>query len=478
MTLPELQAEIDRRKGQGQTPRSTTASRWSGTRSSRSPPPAWCSACSASASPWAARRRRAPPPSPSRSRSSSSTTSSSGSASRRGTPALLSPFLAMWGANIVLGVAAGALLFLNHREAAFDPLDVRHYIALVPRVRRRKGAAGPRRRPARTAPDRARGARPPTLPALPHPPRPLHHPALPRLPRPHPRRLRLHLPPRGLHGAVRRHPAEQRQGQGGPPLLRLLHLPGALHRVPGGGARDGARDPRRPFPPQRDHGHEGGRDQRLPGGRSGARAGCRDERDAAGHAGGRPPRHEPRGGDGLQRDQGPAPAVLGPPRPPLDPRERRPLLQLRLPHGVHGDDAAAGYSALAGRAAAVLALRTQRLRGRPRELGPPRADVRRPRRVRRRLLELRAREGLAARVPAHGNVPDLRVGARARARGRARGRARAARRTSSARPAPRTRWASRISASRWRRSRRAASTWPSSRWSCTGSSPSRALASS
>ncbi len=57
-----------------------------------------------------------------------------------GDTGLLSPFLAMWGANLVLGVAAGALLFLNHREAAFDPLDVRHYLALIPTVRRRRAA--------------------------------------------------------------------------------------------------------------------------------------------------------------------------------------------------------------------------------------------------------------------------------------------------------------------------------------------------
>jgi lipopolysaccharide export system permease protein len=56
-----------------------------------------------------------------------------------GDTGVLSPFLAMWSANIVLGVAAAVLLFLNHREAAFDPLDVRHYMALVPRVRRKHG---------------------------------------------------------------------------------------------------------------------------------------------------------------------------------------------------------------------------------------------------------------------------------------------------------------------------------------------------
>jgi len=52
-----------------------------------------------------------------------------------GDTGLMSPFLSMWGANLVLGTAAVALLILNHREAAFDPLDPRHYLAWVPRVR-------------------------------------------------------------------------------------------------------------------------------------------------------------------------------------------------------------------------------------------------------------------------------------------------------------------------------------------------------
>ncbi|MFN8091345.1 MAG: LptF/LptG family permease [Vicinamibacteria bacterium] len=42
-----------------------------------------------------------------------------------GDTGLLSSWLSMWGANIVLGVIAAALLVLNHREAAFDPLDPR-----------------------------------------------------------------------------------------------------------------------------------------------------------------------------------------------------------------------------------------------------------------------------------------------------------------------------------------------------------------
>ncbi len=52
-----------------------------------------------------------------------------------GDTGLMSPFLSMWGANLVLGTAAVLLLILNHREAAFDPLDPRHYLAWLPRVR-------------------------------------------------------------------------------------------------------------------------------------------------------------------------------------------------------------------------------------------------------------------------------------------------------------------------------------------------------
>ena len=57
----------------------------------------------------------------------------------------LRPWLSMWGANIVLGVAAVALLYLNHREAAFDPFDPGHYLRFIPTVRRSGAAA---RRPA------------------------------------------------------------------------------------------------------------------------------------------------------------------------------------------------------------------------------------------------------------------------------------------------------------------------------------------
>ncbi|HVO12083.1 MAG TPA: LptF/LptG family permease [Vicinamibacteria bacterium] len=66
-----------------------------------------------------------------------------------GDNAAMPPWLSMWGANLVLGAAAIALLWLNHREAAFDPLDPAHYLGWLPRVRRR--------RPLAAAPPRPRG---------------------------------------------------------------------------------------------------------------------------------------------------------------------------------------------------------------------------------------------------------------------------------------------------------------------------------
>ncbi|HET7747021.1 MAG TPA: LptF/LptG family permease [Vicinamibacteria bacterium] len=71
-----------------------------------------------------------------------------------GDTGIMPPALAMWGANVTLGIAALVLLVLNHREAAFDPLDPTHYRALLPAVRLKKGqpaavAAAPRRGPRR-----------------------------------------------------------------------------------------------------------------------------------------------------------------------------------------------------------------------------------------------------------------------------------------------------------------------------------------
>jgi LPS export ABC transporter permease LptF/LPS export ABC transporter permease LptG len=65
------------------------------------------------------------------------------------------PWLAMWGANIVLGGAALALLAMNQRESAFDPLDPRHYATWIPQIRRRA-----RRRTTRDAAPAARPAAP------------------------------------------------------------------------------------------------------------------------------------------------------------------------------------------------------------------------------------------------------------------------------------------------------------------------------
>jgi LPS export ABC transporter permease LptG/LPS export ABC transporter permease LptF len=57
-----------------------------------------------------------------------------------GDTGMASPFVSMWAANLVLGAVALALLWLNHREAAFDPLDPAHYLAFVPKVRRQRAA--------------------------------------------------------------------------------------------------------------------------------------------------------------------------------------------------------------------------------------------------------------------------------------------------------------------------------------------------
>lgn len=66
-----------------------------------------------------------------------------------GDTGLIHPFLAMWGANFVLGAVALVLLMLSHRAAAFDPLDPSHYTAFLPRIRK---AARPTRRVAGAPP--------------------------------------------------------------------------------------------------------------------------------------------------------------------------------------------------------------------------------------------------------------------------------------------------------------------------------------
>jgi LPS export ABC transporter permease LptG/LPS export ABC transporter permease LptF len=66
-----------------------------------------------------------------------------------GDTGLMPAFLAMWGANLVLGTIAIVLIALNQSAAAFDPLDARHYLAFLPAVRRRAAAAAPARAAAR-----------------------------------------------------------------------------------------------------------------------------------------------------------------------------------------------------------------------------------------------------------------------------------------------------------------------------------------
>ena len=53
-----------------------------------------------------------------------------------GDTGLVPPGVAMWSANVFFGAIAVALLVLNDRAAAFDPLDPSHYTAWLPRVRR------------------------------------------------------------------------------------------------------------------------------------------------------------------------------------------------------------------------------------------------------------------------------------------------------------------------------------------------------
>ncbi len=59
-----------------------------------------------------------------------------------GDTGMLPPAMAIWAADVVLGLVAVALLVMNHREAAFDPLDPSHYTAWIPRLRRAERPAG------------------------------------------------------------------------------------------------------------------------------------------------------------------------------------------------------------------------------------------------------------------------------------------------------------------------------------------------
>ncbi|HXK10309.1 MAG TPA: LptF/LptG family permease [Vicinamibacteria bacterium] len=80
-----------------------------------------------------------------------------------GDAGVMIPWLSMWAANLVLGSLALGLLWLNHREAAFDPLDPAHYLSFVPRIR-----LGPAGRPAAPGRDAA-PARPAVVLRIPRP---------------------------------------------------------------------------------------------------------------------------------------------------------------------------------------------------------------------------------------------------------------------------------------------------------------------
>ena len=262
MTLGELAARIAQmRSARAGRARSGDASRSSGTRSSRSPPPASSSACSGSALSLGSKKEA---------RSSAFALSIAvifvyyvliRLGEQAGDTGMMSPFLSMWAANIVLGAIALALLWLNHREAAFDPLDPAHYLAFVPKVRRQRAArpappersVAPGARRGRSSSSASRGS-------------PCASPRSSTATSPAPgsgnvalvlARLHVHLRPRGVHGPDRRHPAAQRQGQGHPPLLRLPPLADRLHGGAGRGAGGGPGHARPAGPPQRDHRHEG-----------------------------------------------------------------------------------------------------------------------------------------------------------------------------------------------------------------------------
>lgn len=55
----------------------------------------------------------------------------------------LPPSIGMWSANAVLLALACFLLYRNHREAAFDPLDPKHYLGWLPHLERRRALPSP-----------------------------------------------------------------------------------------------------------------------------------------------------------------------------------------------------------------------------------------------------------------------------------------------------------------------------------------------
>lgn len=77
---------------------------------------------------------------------------------------LVRPWIGVWAANAVFGVAAVGLLALRQREGAFDPLSASHYVAWWPRFRSGGTASaaatsGVRSTPAEPAPERTASRR-------------------------------------------------------------------------------------------------------------------------------------------------------------------------------------------------------------------------------------------------------------------------------------------------------------------------------
>ena len=381
-----------------------------------------------------------------------------------GDTGMLRPWLAMWGANIVLGLIAVLLLALNQREAAFDPLD--------PRTTRRccpaSGGAGrlavapARARRARRGPAGPGGPRkvvvlriPRWVAAAARPARPLHRALLP--------------------GQVRRwwsiafwalfvlvsfmdlfDDVQQNKVKGivVHALLRVLQPADPAPDHAGGGAGLRAHHVRHPGAAQRDHGHEGGRHQHLPGHAARDRPGPRWSRSACSAWPSTCCRRmnkvaEPR----LQRDQGPPAPGLDHQRAALDPRQRRPHLPLRLP----------GARRRGGR----IALRPTIYDVTTAALGAARHPLRRARHLERRVLRPGAR--LAAHLRARSRRSAT-IAQAPHARDRAAQLLRAGAAAGRHAPLRRAAAAHRVAWSCW------ASTSPRCGCSSTASSPSRSSA--
>jgi lipopolysaccharide export system permease protein len=165
----------------------------------------------------------------------------------------LSPAIAVWAANLILGALAAYLLARARREGSVGPVDLGRLKAWIAARLSARENAGSRRGASAGGHivgvlDRYIGHSGPPGPA----------------------------PSHRIHGPARRRAAEPREGGGPAQLLRLQHalLP-VQPDLPDGGADRHPRNLRNHGPPERDHGDEGDGDQHLPGRRPGSRAGGR-----------------------------------------------------------------------------------------------------------------------------------------------------------------------------------------------------------